>query len=247
MGNFVDLTGQKFGKLTVLKRVENYVTPKGSKKSRWLCKCECGNEIIVIGYNLKNSHTQSCGCYASEVTSKAKKKYNTYDLSGEYGIGYTSKGEEFYFDLEDYDLIKNYCWRINSDGYVSTNIWINKTVSGLYMHRIILGCENSEIKIDHINHEKYNNQKYNLRIATSSQNNMNASISKNNTSGVTGVYFDKKANKWTAQITINKQTKSLGFFDDFEKAVKTRLQAENKYFGEYSYSNSMNGGTYERN
>ena len=41
--------------------------------------------------------------------SETFKKYNTYDLSGEYGIGYTSKGEEFYFDLDDYDKIKDYC------------------------------------------------------------------------------------------------------------------------------------------
>ena len=46
------------------------------------------------------------------------KKYNTYDLTGEYGIGYTSKDEEFYFDLEDYDKIKDYCWRITMQGYV---------------------------------------------------------------------------------------------------------------------------------
>lgn len=241
MGRFIDLTGEKFGKLTVLRRVENYITPKGSKHSRWLCKCECGNEITVIGYNLKSEHTQSCGCYASETTSKIKRKYNTYDLSGEHGVGYTSKGEEFWFDLEDYDLIKDYCWYINTDGYVATNIWINKTARGLYMHRLIIGCENSDIKVDHINHETYNNQKYNLRIATQSQNNMNSSLSKNNTSGVTGVYFDRKTNKWAAQITINNKTKSLGFFEEFEKAVEARLQAEDKYFGEYSYNNSMKG------
>ena len=47
-------------------------------------------------------------------SSKCNKKYNKYDLSGEYGIGWTSNtNQEFYFDLEDYDKIKDYCWIYN--------------------------------------------------------------------------------------------------------------------------------------
>ena len=53
-----DLTGQKFGMLTVIQRVEN----KG-KDVRYLCRCDCGNEIEVIGQHLKNGNTKSCGCY----------------------------------------------------------------------------------------------------------------------------------------------------------------------------------------
>lgn len=97
MGKAKDLTGQRFGRLTVIERVEDYVSPKGKKFSKWLCKCDCGNSCIVVGRNLtKKNGTKSCGCYAQECTRKSKnKKNNTYDLSGEYGIGYTSKGEEF--------------------------------------------------------------------------------------------------------------------------------------------------------
>ena len=58
----IDLTGQKFGRLTVIKRAEN----KG-KRVAWLCKCECGNEIVIIGSNLKNGSTKSCGCYKKEM------------------------------------------------------------------------------------------------------------------------------------------------------------------------------------
>ena len=52
---------------------------------------------------------------------KFLKQYNNYDLSGEYGIGYLFNGEEFYFGLEDYDKIKNYCWYKDSGGYIRTN------------------------------------------------------------------------------------------------------------------------------
>ena len=63
---------------------------------------------------------------------------------------------------------------------------------------------------------------------------------RNNKSGATGVYWDKRRNNWYAQITYNKKTISLGAFTDFDEAVKARKKAEEKYFGEYSYDNSMN-------
>ena len=61
MGKFEDLTGQKFGKLTVIERCENYITPKGQHNTQWLCKCDCGNETKVRARNLKNGKTKSCG------------------------------------------------------------------------------------------------------------------------------------------------------------------------------------------
>lgn len=80
----------------------------------------------------------------------AEKKYNTYDLTGEYGIGYTLKGELFYFDLEDYDKIKDICWYMNSKGYlVGYNLDNSKTIK---MHRYIMGLtENDSQVVDHIN------------------------------------------------------------------------------------------------
>ena len=74
---------------------------------------------------------------------------------------------------------------------------------------------------------------------TPSQNQMNSKLSSNNTSGVTGVYWVKKCNKWNANIKINNKYIHLGNFTDFDDAVKARKEAEQKYFGEYSYSNSQ--------
>ena len=59
---FIDLTGQKFNRLTVLERVEN----DKNGCVRWLCRCDCGNEVAVSASNLKNGHTQSCGCLNHE-------------------------------------------------------------------------------------------------------------------------------------------------------------------------------------
>lgn len=61
--------GQKFGKLTVLERLAQ------SGDSIWKCKCECGNLTAVIGYNLKNGHTTSCGCARAVALSKTRFKH----------------------------------------------------------------------------------------------------------------------------------------------------------------------------
>ncbi len=68
MGNFIDLTNQKFGRLTVIKREENDIR----NCAQWLCKCDCGNTIIVSGNHLRTSHTRSCGCLQKEVCSNIK-------------------------------------------------------------------------------------------------------------------------------------------------------------------------------
>jgi hypothetical protein len=61
----IDLVGHRFGRLTVLKRIE---TPNLCKPTGWLCKCDCGNECAVITYNLRSGTTQSCGCLQLEKT-----------------------------------------------------------------------------------------------------------------------------------------------------------------------------------
>lgn len=65
----IDLKGQKFGKLTVLERVES----DKNGKARWLCQCECGNTKIIKSANLRNGDTKSCGCLQREEASFRKK------------------------------------------------------------------------------------------------------------------------------------------------------------------------------
>lgn len=67
MGKFVDITGKKFGMLTVIKR--DGVNKGGTVI--WLCKCDCGNKTSVYGSHLRNGHTISCGCYNREQNQKA--------------------------------------------------------------------------------------------------------------------------------------------------------------------------------
>ena len=60
-----DLTGRKYNNLTVLYAVDDYVSPKGAHMSRWHCKCDCGNEVDVLGMSLKDGSTKSCGCISN--------------------------------------------------------------------------------------------------------------------------------------------------------------------------------------
>ena len=58
----IDLTGKRFGKLVVIRQAENHKSKNGSSRTCWHCKCDCGNELDVIGLNLTRNHTTSCGC-----------------------------------------------------------------------------------------------------------------------------------------------------------------------------------------
>ena len=174
-----------------------------------------------------------------ERVYETHKKENKYDLSGKYGIGYTYKGDEFYFDLDDYTLIKEYCWCIDHEGYVSTNLWDDDKKKSIRMHRLIINVSGKKDEIDHINNNKKDNRKCNLRIVTRSQNGMNRGVQSNNKTGVTGVTFYEPYDKWNSQIALNGKHINLGYFSDFEDAVKARKEAEEKYFREYSYDNSQ--------
>lgn len=67
---FVDLTGQRFGRLTVIKRVEN-----NGKKVMWLCRCDCGNETTVFSGYLRNGDTKSCGCLSKDKLIERRFKH----------------------------------------------------------------------------------------------------------------------------------------------------------------------------
>lgn len=84
-------------------------------------------------------------------------------------------------------------------------------------------------EIDHINHDKRDNRIANLRLVDRIVQCQNKTTPLNNTSGVQGVKFHKRLNKFEAQITVNKERKYLGIFYSFDEAVSARKQAESLY------------------
>lgn len=227
-----DLTGQVFERLKVIKRVEDYYTPKGEPRAQYLCECSCNShtQIVIRADHLRSGNTKSCGCLSLEAKQKLckeRKQLNKYDLSGMYGIGYFYNSEqEFYFDLEDYEKIKDYRWYLNNNGYAIA--WVGDKQQTL--HSLIMGRVEGK-EIDHKDRNRLNNQKSNLRFITHRNNSRNINIPKNNTSGFIGVYFDKKGNKWVASLYINKRSVCSKTFNNKEEAIKARLKAELEYYG----------------
>jgi len=72
MSGIVDRTGQRFGRLVVVKLAAPRIHPNGQKATRWLCHCDCGQETVAAAGNLTAGHTQSCGCLAREVNRAAR-------------------------------------------------------------------------------------------------------------------------------------------------------------------------------
>lgn len=237
--------GDKYGDWEVLSRGNNKLVKDGKRgevlKKTWLCKCKCGycNETTreVLDDNLRKGQSKGCGIKSKILNGKNNKKYNTYNLVGEYGIGYTSNEEEFYFDLEDYDKIKDYCWHKHKDGYLRTRIDVvdgkNKYI---LMHNLIIGFLDKTCKynVDHINNKPNDNRKENLRICLHKDNMKNVKLNSRNKSGFKGVYYSKTENKWKAYITVDGNQIHLGTFKNKEDAIKIRKDNEIKYFGEYS-------------
>lgn len=85
MSKIIDLTGLRFGRLTVLYRAENHITPCGSVRVRWNCLCDCGNTIVVTTNSLRSSRTKSCGCLFDDTRHTAAKKHG-YSHERLYGV-----------------------------------------------------------------------------------------------------------------------------------------------------------------
>lgn len=77
MGKFQDLSGNKYGRLLVISRAEN----SSDNRPQWFCKCDCGNTVVVRGYQLKRGRSKSCGCYHIEQAQKQGRAKATHHLS----------------------------------------------------------------------------------------------------------------------------------------------------------------------
>ena len=142
------------------------------------------------------------------------------------------KGEIKYFlvDREDFDRVNEYKWRIDARSYVRKGF-------GIFLHRFIMGIIEPKMVVDHVNGDKLDNRKANLRIVTNTQNAQNKKKQVNNTSGFKGVFFNKTTNKCVAQIRINGKCKYLGNFSTPEAAAHAYDEAARIYHGEFGRYN----------
>jgi hypothetical protein len=151
-----------------------------------------------------------------------KPKHNLYFQFGKMALLFTLGGFVL-LDIEDVPLVKRFHWCVDlaNDEYVISNEpGTNKRV---YLHRILLSPPPGML-VDHINHHPWDNRRScNIRVVDPSTNQLNRKKANiNSKSGVLGVYWNKRRNKWTAQIIINGKNHYVGLFDDINEAIKAR-------------------------
>lgn len=149
-----------------------------------------------------------------------------------------TKGKTAIVDDDDFENLSKYRWYCSNAGYAVNP----KHPNGVFMHRILMGFErgkSKEIFVDHINGNKLDNRKSNLRLVDKYQNQQNRKNSRANTSGFKGVAFMKSKRKWWAKITVNKQRKFLGYFETAREAGLAYNQAAKNFFGEYAKLNNI--------
>lgn len=207
-----DLTGKKFGNLTVIS-----FNSKNNKRYKWNCKCDCGNNTITDRSDLISGKSTSCGCRRLINTKKSNTKHGQ-SKTRIYKIWLNMKKrciDEKSINYEYY----------GGKGITLCERWMDYEN---FYNDMKLNYEDS-LTLDRIDNSKGYNVE-NCRWVSMSVQQFNKSISSRNKSGHVGVYFDKKSGKWRATIGFNKEQINLGMFDDLDCAVKARKEAEVNYY-----------------
>lgn len=156
-----DLTGQKFGRLTVIRQAEDYVNPNTNEKSsRWLCQCECGNQKIVRRGDLQSGKTLSCGCYNKEILSSQNmserigevsySKYgtkatiidykNAHDVLIEFDDQYHYQYKTSYLNFKNHQIINPYDKNVYNMGCFGVGEHTSKEDAYFVWYHIVERC-----------------------------------------------------------------------------------------------------------
>lgn len=150
---------------------------------------------------------------------------------------------KFLISIDDIERCKDVNWCIFKNNlsekhkhwqsyYYAMSTKNKKHPQSMLLHRFLTDCPKG-LYVDHIDHNTLDNRRENLRICTMNENSSHRKKQQNNTSGVIGVCWSKKDNKWMAYIMVNRRFKNLGYYNDINQAADVRKQAELKYFGEF--------------
>jgi len=213
------------------------------KKSKKPC-CLCGS-MKWTQYNKKYGNYLCC-LHNSRYRNKGnfEKGERTFipneieEKEKEIYIILNKKRIKTVIDKEDYEKVKNIRWSYSlgyAIGHPRKNITLpeNENNKNIRLSRLIMNFPKN-LFIDHINQDKLDNRKSNLRVVTASQNAMNSKINIKNKTGFAGVKYNKKKEYYIATISINKRHFHLYHGKSLEDAVYARKQAEKKYFKEYA-------------
>jgi len=147
-----------------------------------------------------------------------------------------TKGQFAIVDAADFDWLNQWVWGANKSPhgwfYATRRIWrgAGKKQTIIQMHNLILGIARGG---DHESGNTLDNRRLNLRKASKRQQAINQQVRSDNTSGVTGVSYDKRKGKWRAYVSVRKRPRSMGYYDTRDEAIAARRRGEVKYYGRF--------------
>lgn len=153
-------------------------------------------------------------------------------------------------DNEFVEWMKKYTWYSEGDKesnqrYLVSGVKDEKGVQSIIRYHVEImrseletyDLEGSQPIVDHIDGDETNNLKRNMRVVTQSENNMNKKVQKNNTTGFVGVEWKKSSGMWNSSLTVRGKAIHLGSYYYLRNALRVRIEAEKKHFGEHSFYN----------
>jgi hypothetical protein len=147
-----------------------------------------------------------------------------------------TRGQAALVDDADYDRLKMWKWMLVGDGYAGRFDRTIRPPRLVYMHRLVLEAQSGQ-RVDHINGDKLDNRRENLRLVTAAQNQQNKRPAAHSSSGYKGVCWHQRIRKWHVRITVNGQRLHLGYYEDLETATLLYDAAARHFFGEYARPN----------
>jgi hypothetical protein len=243
-GVYTEWVSKRLKKLGVTVRNGNDSAYYGSRSKEKKPCCVCGKNPTI---EYKKSGEYYCSRHVSQldlygkILDRTKFDKNEIHFVEDYVVIdlydiHNNKNGECKLDLADLELVIGHKWVKDKQGYVITAI---KDQDGkkhrTTMHRLLL-CPKDEQLVDHVNQDKSDNRRFNIRTCTKSQNEINKPKRSNNTSGVKGVGRKGGKTGWYAELVLNGKKVVREYCDTFEEAVAIRKEAEIKYFGEFRYT-----------
>ena len=156
-----------------------------------------------------------------------------------------TRGESALVDDSDYDWLRQWRWLLVGPGYAGRFDRLDGTSRLIYMHRLLINAQPGQ-HVDHINGDRLDNRRANLRLVTNTQNQQNKRTPSHNTSGHKGVCWHKGSGKWHVRITVNGKRLHLGYTRDRETAARLYDAAARRFFGEYAHLNYPDSPTSPR-
>lgn len=152
------------------------------------------------------------------------------------------KGQYALVDDSDFEWLSRWNWTLVGSGYPfrkgrkCEGYFYRKTI---YLHRQVLNIRESSLVCDHINHDKLDSRRSNLRICTHTQNQYNRNLNRSSLSGYKGVSWKKEIRRWRAVISVNNKSIHIGYFKTKEHAALAYNDAAKKYGGEFVLLNEV--------